>query len=58
MGQITDAAISKAEKIVMDDLASKKLGNNSKSAIEPSGPISQAVKDATLTLDVKTGTVK
>jgi len=50
--------IDKAENIVINDLNSKKLGNQPQPATEPEGPISKAVKDSTLTLDIKNATVK
>jgi len=57
MGEIIDGKINEAENIVLSDLASKKLGNNTKVADETPSAIKEQIKSATLQIDGK-GNVK
>jgi len=57
MGEIIDGKINEAENIVLSDLASKKLGNNTKVADETPSAIHVAIQSATLEIDAK-GNVK
>jgi len=57
MGEVIDSKINEAEAIVLNDLASKKLGNNAKVADEIPSAIKEQIKSATLQIDGK-GNVK
>ena len=57
MAEIIDNATAKAEAIVLNDLASKKLGNQPQPEGEPKSAIHEAVTNATQKLDPRDGSV-
>ena len=53
MGELIDSKIQQAENIVLQDLNSKKLGNQVKQSEEQPSAIHVAIQSATLELDGK-----